>query len=481
MELKGCFDQRLCSVKAFFGDYIVWVKKMMRFNLGKAVVLKLPMIFKWIFVLTAIFLTSKLNQPFMHQCRGVVGLVLFIGLMVLITKSYRSVRYGQDRFVKSFSQPLYFGVLLTAVGFVCYVTATFQYKKYVVLHTPPSLLKTLGAHFIIGYQDPHNIRRLVKKGAIGGVYITARNINAKTIIEVKSELDAFQATAAKSGLPPLFIAADQEGGLVSRLSFLFKRLPPLASLDEDDAPLPTMVERVEKYAALQARQLNSLGVNLNLSPVVDLKIDHLDQAANHFTRIDRRAISSDVDKIINIARVYCETLLAHGIWPTLKHFPGLGHVTQETHFVPGTLEYDRTYLEQNDWRPFREIGTQISLFIMLGHVRIPSIDPCLPASLSSVIITDIIRKDWGYDGVLITDDLNMGAIAGRREGIGNAAVRAVNAGADLILLSYDGSQYYPVMYAMINAYRKGRLNLEVLNQSRRRICKHRPIGVGKKR
>jgi beta-N-acetylhexosaminidase len=212
---------------------------------------------------------------------------------------------------------------------------------------------------------------------------------------------------------------------------------------------------------------------------VDLKIDHLDQASNHFTRIDQRAISSDVDKIINVARVYCETLLAYDIRPTLKHFPGLGRVAQETHFVSGTLECDRKYLEQNDWRPFREISTQTSPFIMLGHVRVPSIDPRFPASLSSAIITDIIRKDWRYDGILITDDFNMGAVAGRREGIGNAAVRAVNAGADLILLSYDGSQYYPVMYAMINAYRKGRLNLKVLNQSRRRICMHRPKRVGK--
>ena len=451
---------------------------MMRFDIVKAMVLKMPVILKWIFVSAAIFWASKLNQPLMYKCRSAVGAILIIGLMVLIIKSYRSVGYGKDRFLKPFHEPLYFGALLLAVGFVCYAVVTFQYKKYVVLNTSRSLLKTLGSHFIIGYQDPQEIRHLVEKGAIGGIYITSRNIEGKTVQQVKEELNSFQISAEKNGLPPLFIAADQEGGQVSRLSYLLKRLPPLASLADDGPPPPVMVERVERYAAIQARRLKSLGVNLNLSPVVDLKVDHLKQASNHLTRIDQRAISSDINKIINVAQIYCDTLLEHGIRPTLKHFPGLGNVTQETHFTIGTLEYDRKYLEQNDWRPFRKISTQASPFIMLGHVRVPSIDPCFPASLSSAIITDIIRKDWRYDGVLITDDFNMGAIAGRSEGIGNAAVKAVNAGADLILLSYDGSQYYPAMYAVIKAYRKGRLNLKVLNQSKQRLFIHRSAIVG---
>ena len=451
---------------------------MMRFNVKRAMVIKMLMILKWIFVLTAIFLASKLNQPLMQKYRSAVSAALIIGLTVLIIKSCRSIGYGGDRFLKSFHQPLYFGALLTAVGLVFYAAVAFQYQKYVVLNTPQSLLETLGSHFIIGYQDPQKIRHLIEKGAIGGVYITSRNIEGKTVRQVKEELNFFQMLAEKNGLLPLFVAADQEGGRVSRLSHLLKRLPPLASLAEEDVPSPVMVRRVEEYAALQARQLKSLGVNLNLSPVVDLKVDHLKQASNHLTRIDQRAISSDIDKIITIAQVYCDTLLDHGIRPTLKHFPGLGKVTQETHLTAGTLDYDRKYLEQNDWRPFREVSLQTSSFIMLGHVRIPSIDPRFLASLSSAIITDIIRKEWKHDGVLITDDFNMGAIAGQSGGIGAAAVRAVNAGVDLILLSYDGSQYYPAMYAMIKAYRKGRLNLNMLNKSRQRLLTHRPKRVG---
>jgi beta-N-acetylhexosaminidase len=112
---------------------------------------------------------------------------------------------------------------------------------------------------------------------------------------------------------------------------------------------------------------------------------------------------------------------------------------------------------------------------MLGHVRVMAVDPNLPASLSPKIITDIIRKEWKFDGVLITDDFNMGAISQRKEGIGKSAVRAVNAGADLVLLSYDGSQYYHAMYEMIRAYYKGELDQTALNHSNQRLLAFAPL------
>jgi beta-N-acetylhexosaminidase len=366
-------------------------------------------------------------------------------------------------------------VLVGATLALSYQVAVFQYKKRIVLNSSDDLLNLLGRHFIVGYGAPEEVLKLLRKRALGGVYITARNIDNKSVDEVRQELQSFQAIALKTDCPPLFLAADQEGGKVSRLSPLLPRLPALSSVVEPNWAHTGKNDSVKRYAAMQAKQLAHLGINLNLSPVVDLKTDRLSHKLNLYSRIDQRAISADISVVTDVAGIYCSTLADHGVRPTLKHFPGLGSVSVDTHIKPGRLDGSKDFLERNDWRPFRKIIARTDPFIMLGHVRVMAVDPNLPASLSPRIITGIIRKEWKFDGVLITDDLNMGAIARRKEGIGKSAVRAINAGADLVLLSYDGSQYYHAMYEMIRAYHKGELDQTALNHSNQRLLAFAPL------
>jgi beta-N-acetylhexosaminidase len=370
---------------------------------------------------------------------------------------------------------LFILALACAILALSHQIAVFQYKKWVVLNASDDLLNRLGRHFIVGYRSPEEVVKLLKKRALGGVYVTARNIDNKSVNEVRQELLSFQAIALKTDCPPLFLAADQEGGKVSRLSPLLPRMPALSSVVEPNCAHAGKNDRVKRYAARQAQQLATLGINLNLSPVVDLKTDRLSHKRNVYSRIDQRAISADIGIVADVAGIYCSTLLDHGVRPTLKHFPGLGSVAEDTHFNPGRLVGSKDFLERNDWRPFREIIARTDPFVMLGHVRVMAVDPNLPASLSPKIITDIIRKEWKFDGVLITDDFNMGAISQRKEGIGKSAVRAVNAGADLVLLSYDGSQYYHAMYEMIRAYYKGELDQTALNHSNQRLLAFAPL------
>ena len=365
-------------------------------------------------------------------------------------------------------------VLLSVILTSSYRFAVFQYRKRVVITTSEDLLNRLGRHFIVGYRRPEEIFQLVRKRAIGGVYITARNIGNQTAEEVQREIMSFQTIVLEYGGPPLFIAADQEGGIVSRLSPLLPSMPALSSVVRPVSGSTRLNDSVHAYAATQATQLAGLGINLNLSPVVDLKTDRLRHKLNAHSRIDQRAISANVRTVTEVAGIYCETFLDHGVRPTLKHFPGLGSVSEDTHFRPGTLDGSKDHLERNDWLPFREIAARTDPFIMLGHVRVPAIDPSLPASLSPKMITDMIRNEWKFDGVLITDDLNMGAIARRPEGIGKSAVRALNAGADLILLSYDGRQYYNAMYELIKADQKGGLDRAALKKSSQRLQAFRP-------
>lgn len=430
---------------------------------------------KWATALMIFYGSLNLDAPLMCNYRTITVLLFPMLSLPLLIGSYRAIKAcPQARFAEKCEKALFILILLSAILTSSYGLAVFQYKKRVVLTTSDDLLNRFGRHFIVGYRSPEEILQLVRKRAIGGVYITARNIGNKTAEEVQREILSFQSLVSKNGNPPLFIAADQEGGKVSRLSPLLPAMPALSSVVRPVTVNTRINDGVHAYAATQAIQLAGLGINLNLSPVVDLKTDRLSHKLNIHSRIDQRAISANVRTVTEVAGIYCEALLDHGVRPTLKHFPGLGGVSEDTHFSPGTLYGSKDSLERNDWLPFREIVARTDPFIMLGHVRVPAIDPSLPASLSPKLITDIIRNEWKFDGVLITDDLNMGAIAGRPEGIGKSAVRALNAGADLILLSYDGSQYYNAMYEMIKADQKGGLDRTALKKSSNRLLAFSP-------
>ncbi len=429
---------------------------------------------QFFFILLMLFCASKLYSPLMYRFRAYTPLFFLISFALAILNTRCMTKsFGREGLTRWHCRLFISGSLLV-VFMLTHNIAVFQYKKHVVLNMSGSLLRKLGSHFIVGYQEVEDITQLIEKGAVGGIYITHRNVDGKSFEAVKLELNTFQSIAVENGLSPLFVAADQEGGIVSRLDHILRSQPSLASIADEFSTRDSIRRKVKNYAASQAVQLASLGVNLNLSPVVDLKTNGFKHYLNFYTRLDKRAISDNVNRVIDVADAYCTTLTEYGVRPTLKHFPGLGGVTEDTHWDEGALNFSREYLEQNDWRPFREVGIRTESFIMLGHVSLSSVDPDLPVSLSSKVINDVIRKGWAFEGVLITDDFNMGAIAGRREGIAGSAVRALNAGVDLILLSYDGSQYYPAMYALLKAYRRGEINPEILEQSRRRLSAFKP-------
>ncbi len=360
-----------------------------------------------------------------------------------------------------------FIVLAGLAGWTAGKALYFNRVKWEVLNADKEALSGLGRHFVVGWTDDEEIRRLAAMGAIGGVYITSRNIRGKSFAEIKSEIRALQEIRKSNGLPPLFIAADQEGGLVSRLSPPLTRLPPL-SFYSDRGNVASIAAR---YGSAQAEGLARLGVNLNFSPVVDLKIGNAAHAANRFTRIDQRAISHDRDIVTAAALAYSQALEAHGVFPTLKHFPGLGRVAEDTHLQPGRLEASPDFLKANDWLPFMEITRKTGAFIMVGHVILGRIDPENPASSSSAVIQGVIRNGWGHEGVLITDDLTMGAVVRSKSGVEGAAVKSLNAGVDLLLISKDCDRYYSVMLAALEAREAEKLDPSILAKSDARIEK----------
>jgi beta-N-acetylhexosaminidase len=220
-----------------------------------------------------------------------------------------------------------------------------------------------------------------------------------------------------------------------------------------------------------------LGVNLNFAPVVDLNY-RIMNPDDRYTRIYQRAVSRDPEVVAQVAAWYCAALEEAGVRCTLKHFPGLGRVRDDTHLRHADLATPVAELTGSDWIPFLAVMRQSRAFTMLAHVRLTAIDPERPVSFSPKVVTGMIRSDWKHDGVLITDNFSMYAVYGSRAGIDNASIQALNAGVDLILISYDPDQYYRVMYALLKASRHGKLAPEALHRSDQRLagaCKWQPF------
>lgn len=349
-------------------------------------------------------------------------------------------------------------------------TLTIAEKKAAVLAAPPEVLRMLGGHVVIGYHRAYQLTELLERGAIGGIFVTRRNAKRRSRTKLAAELASFRNIAKGKTARPLWIATDQEGGLVAHMTPPLPRQPSLGyALRKAETP-EQRKDLARAYAEMQASGLSELGINLNFAPVVDLKPTRK-LRRDRRTHLIRRAISNDPDIVIDAARTYCESLAGWRILCTLKHFPGLQGVTADTHVRPATLERSREELEAADWMPFWSVTATTPAAMMIGHAKLDALDDQNPASASSKVITALLRQEWQYDGIVITDDLDMGAITKRPGGIGKAAVDSLIAGADILLLTHDGDVVFEVLHALISAYEKGRLDERVLSESRARLDK----------
>ena len=197
-----------------------------------------------------------------------------------------------------------------------------------MLQSSNSQLQKWGRHFLIGFRDPSEIETLVGKGVIGGVYISAYNVKEKSPQKIREWIESLQQLQAAQNLPPLVIACDQEGGIVSHLSPPLPKYPPLSSFAETIDS-----EGSFAFGKRQGTELASLGVTMNFSPVVDVKRYSENHALDRLSKISSRSISDDPKVVTEIATAYSSGLLQAGITPVAKHFPGLGGVLTDTHLL----------------------------------------------------------------------------------------------------------------------------------------------------
>ncbi len=343
----------------------------------------------------------------------------------------------------------------------------FELRKQDVLTASTEEARQLGPHFMVGYSSFPEVAALATRGLIGGVYVSRRNIRGRTIETLRTEIAALQGMRRAAGLPPLTVAADQEGGIVGHLSPPLTKLPALATLATLDPD--AQQAKAEEFGRIHGRELADLGVTLNLAPVLDLKPPSRRNRLDFHTLIGQRAIATDPAVVGAIASAYVRGLEAFGVGATLKHFPGIGRVRDDTHHFAASLNVPVRELEATDWRPFRQVLSGSRSALMVGHVTLTAVDPDRPASHSKRVVDGILRDKWDYQGVVMTDDLVMGAIY--QHDVCKAVTEAINAGVDLLLVAYDGAQFYRVFACALEASRAGRLDATMLQASEARLRK----------
>ncbi|WP_170084228.1 beta-N-acetylhexosaminidase [Haloarcula rubripromontorii] len=331
------------------------------------------------------------------------------------------------------------------------------------------LAQKVGQLFMAGFDGSEptaGSRELIREYNLGNIIYFSRNITSPSQVTALSAELQSEATAVGAGLP-LFIATDQEGGVVSRLNW-GTQLPGqmLIGACDDDA-------MARKAGATVGRELRSLGINLNLAPVLDVN-NNPDNPV-----IGVRSFGEDPERVGALGTAMAQGLQSVDVSACGKHFPGHGDTAVDSHLDLPVVAHERPRLERVEFPPF-EAAIQGGIdAIMTTHVAFPAItgDEELPATISPEVQTGLLREELGFDGLLITDCLEMDAIA---EGVGTAegAVCAIEAGCDMITVSHTLERQRAAIEAVLTAVRTGRLTEERIDRSLHRIQRYKQQRVG---
>lgn len=295
-----------------------------------------------------------------------------------------------------------------------------------------NLEEKIGQMLMLGFRgteldDTHPFTADLAAGRIGSVVLFDYDVLTQRYgrnIDSASQVVSLVADLQHRSRTPLLVTLDQEGGHVCRLKSEqgFAPLPSARSLGQGTA------HATRKAAGIAAAELAALGINLNLAPCVDLDV----YPANPIIGAKERSFSADASTVAEHAAAFIEAHQAHGVACCLKHFPGHGSSRDDSHL--DMVDVSRTWSE-TELEPYRRLcASGLVDAVMTAHVFNDGIDPDFPATLSQRAINGVLRQDLGFDGVVVSDDLQMGAIA-RHYGLETALRRAVEAGVDILALA----------------------------------------------
>ena len=341
-----------------------------------------------------------------------------------------------------------------------HLVSYMQYKQLASLYVSRmSLDEEVGQLIMVEYNDTYyssDLDTMVNKLHAGGVIMY--EFQMQTAVQTAHDI----ATMQQHANIPLLISTDEEGGIVHRLINIYPPRPSALSVYESGNP---------GYAAQQghlvAHDLKALGINENLAPDIDVAL--MPNAPDQVTR----TFGFTVDSVLQYAAPYLEAMQSDGIIGCIKHFPGLGDASIDAHFGLPVVNRTRDQLYATELAPFKHfIQSQNKLnnpgMIMPTDVLMPAIDPKYPAELSHIFMTDILRKEFGYDGVVLTDALYMQGISQTWD-MPTAAVMALNAGDDMLLGPTGTDQMVAMLNGIKAALQNGTLSKARVDEAATRI------------
>ena len=305
---------------------------------------------------------------------------------------------------------------------------------------------------IYGYEIDENISWMLNQYHCGGIILFDRNMDSKT--QVKNLITDLQTKSV--GKNPLFIAIDEEGGIVARMKHEIKAAPSQEEIGNTGEP-----DSAKIWAEMTVKELKSLGINVNFAPVADVGSP------------DTRSFSSDSSTVATFLDSAARGYETEDFIYCLKHFPGIGKRTSDPHQEISSIDVSRETLEKEDIYPFKFIidrHPQDKFMIMVSHLKYPALDEENSATLSYKIMTNLLRKELNFNGIIITDDLEMSAVSNYNT-FTDVGVKAVKAGADILLVCHDYQHEQEVYLGILKAVQNGEITEERINESVRRILK----------
>jgi len=325
------------------------------------------------------------------------------------------------------------------------------------------ITQKIGRLFIGGMPGPEldaDTINIIKYYHLGGIILFSRNIIDP--IQLAHLCKDLQRVSMENSGYPLFLAIDQEGGRVARLKEPFTQFPGNAAIGEDSDPEQSALH----FAGTTVREMSLVGLNMNLAPVMDVAQVDMD------SHLVGRSFSRDPLIVTKLGKIVINTLQQGGIMAVAKHFPGLGKSDLDPHLNLPTVHVTLEEMESIHLPPFAgAIEANVSA-IMSSHAVYPTLEPGRPATLSRKIITDLLRKKMHFIGLIISDDLEMGAIAKER-GLPEGAADAFEAGIDLLLICKNQSHLVDSIELIRDKVLKGEIPYERLEKSLERIAKYK--------
>ncbi len=327
----------------------------------------------------------------------------------------------------------------------------------------------LGQLFVIGLEGtsvPERWRHLLVDEGLGGVILFKRNIEGlEQVVALNTELFELGQRAGT----PLIVSVDQEGGRVARLRGICTDVPSMRAVGaaaEADGDVPY------RLGAMMARELSALGFHWDFAPVVDVDTNPQNPV------IGERSFARDAHAVGRLAARFIEGMQGAGVACSAKHFPGHGDTDVDSHHALPRLPHGLERLEAVELVPFRAAVAAGVASVMTAHVMFPALDEHEPATLSPAILDGLLRKRLGYQGVVVSDDLEMAAVADRY-GIEELVRRGLLAGVDLFLVCHDAGKQAAAVQAAHQLVESGRVPRERALEALARVAalKERYVGA----